>query len=74
MFNNDKKVAVQLRKARLAALMSMLYFPRHRGYNPPDANDAVIKPPQSEEAKLTALQRAEAKRLRKKEKRCHVGL
>ena len=34
-------------------------------YNPPDADDRVISPPQSEESKLFYLKRAEEKRQRK---------
>lgn len=35
-------------------------------YNPPDANDKIISPPQSEESKQSYIKRAEQKRRRKK--------
>jgi hypothetical protein len=37
----------------------------NKRYNPPDADDRVISPPQSEESKLFYLKRAEEKRQRK---------
>jgi hypothetical protein len=64
-------------RSTILAALTMLYagsFLRlPRGYNPPDADDRVINPPQSEESKQFYIKRAEAKWLRKKEKRLLIS-
>jgi len=55
----------------LLAIMAMIYGQGGmlKGYNPPDADDKVISPPQSEESKKFYLIKAEEKRKRKNMRR-----
>jgi hypothetical protein len=50
----------------LLALMAMYAQPFNHYGNPPDADDKIINPPQSQETKEFYLQKAKEKRLRKK--------
>lgn len=55
-------------KAGMAMLMALAYGMQYQSYNPPDADDKVISPPQSEESKQFYIKRAQEKRLRRRQK------
>lgn len=62
-----------MRKLSLPMAMAFMYGMRHRVYNPPDADDKVISPPQSEKSKQYYLRRAEERRLKKCAKRLVIS-